>query len=73
LTDFNLNSYVYYENKWNLLNIDDEKRVILNTYFAFTTLASVGFGDYYPVNTYEKGIFTIIFLFGCSIFSYFIG
>jgi hypothetical protein len=47
--------------------------VILNTYFAFTTLASVGFGDFYPISRIERACFVLIFLFGVALFSYFIG
>jgi len=57
--------------EWNLLNIDGEYRSIINTYFAFTTVAAIGFGDYYPVSVYEKGSFVLIFLFGVILFSFF--
>ena len=49
------------------------KRMLINTYFAFTTLATVGFGDYYPVSVIERGIFTMIFLFGVALFSFIMG
>lgn len=49
------------------------KRVLINTYFAFTTLATVGFGDYYAVSIVERAIFTMIFLFGVALFSFIMG
>ena len=51
------------------------KHVIIakNTYFAFTTLATVGFGDYYAVSIVERAIFTIIFIGGVSMFSFIMG
>ena len=41
--------------------------MLINTYFAFTTLATVGFGDYYPVSAIERAIFTMVFLFGVAL------
>ena len=43
-------------------------------YFAFTTLSSIGFGDFYPQNVYEKviGVF-MLFLGGVAVFSYIMG
>lgn len=43
------------------------------TYFAFTTLSSVGFGDYYPRNTQERIVMIIIFLFSLTVFSAILG
>ena len=48
-------------------------RSIVLTYFAFTSLSTVGFGDYYPKNSFERICCTIILLFGNSIFGYIIG
>ena len=58
---------------WNILMMSEPKRVLVNTYFAFTTLATVGFGDYYPVSIYERAVFTMIFLFGVALFSFIMG
>ena len=38
-------------------------------YFSFTTLSTVGFGDYYPVSDVERLIAIPFFLFGVMIFS----
>lgn len=43
------------------------------TYFAFTSLSTVGFGDYHPVNNFERLLCAIIILFGNAIFGYIIG
>jgi hypothetical protein len=48
----------------------EEKKILVNTYFAFTTLATVGFGDYYPVSQVERFLFTIVFIGGVSMFSF---
>ena len=42
-------------------------------YFAFTTLATVGYGDYYPVSNTERLIGSFIILFGVAVFSFIMG
>jgi hypothetical protein len=42
-------------------------------YYSFTSLSTVGFGDFYPQNNSERIICTCILLFGVSIFSYIMG
>lgn len=49
------------------------KRVIVNTYFALTTLSTIGFGDLYPVADYERLVGAFMLLFGVAIFSLFMG
>lgn len=49
-----------------------EKGIIV-TYFAFTTLSTVGFGDYYPYSEAERLIGGFLLLFGVAIFSLFMG
>jgi hypothetical protein len=56
-----------------LITIPGDYVVSINTYFAFTTLCTVGFGDYYPVSVTERGTYVLIFLFGVALFSYFMG
>ena len=46
---------------------------IAMTYFFFTTLSTVGFGDYYPVSNIERSIGILIFLFGVMTFSLILG
>ena len=38
-------------------------------YFSFTSLSTVGFGDYHPTNDIERLIGAFILLFGVAIFS----
>jgi hypothetical protein len=45
---------------------------LINTYFAFTTLSTLGFGDY-PVSIEERAIFTVVFIEGVSFFSFIMG
>ena len=42
-------------------------------YFAFTTLSTVGFGDYHPRSNAERLICAFILLIGVAIFSYIMG
>lgn len=39
-------------------------------YFAFTTLSTIGFGDYYPETNFERLICVAIMLIGVLTFSY---
>lgn len=43
------------------------------TYYAFTSLSTVGFGDIYPTNSAERCMVAFILLFGVAIFSYVMG
>jgi cytochrome c biogenesis protein CcdA len=38
------------------------------TYFAFTSLSTVGFGDYYPKNNFERLACTLIIFMGNIVF-----
>lgn len=43
------------------------------TYFSFTSLATVGFGDYVPISNGERLFIALVLLFGVSMFSYIMG
>lgn len=42
-------------------------------YFSFTTLSTVGFGDYHPRSDPERIFCCFVLLFGVAIFSYIMG
>ena len=42
-------------------------------YFSFTSLSTVGFGDYNPRSDMERLFCALILLFGVAIFSYIMG
>ena len=42
-------------------------------YYAFTTLSTVGFGDFYPSSNAERALCAFILLGGVAIFSYIMG
>jgi Na+-transporting NADH:ubiquinone oxidoreductase subunit NqrC len=46
------------------------KKAITAVYFAFTSLSTVGFGDYVPRSNLERIVATIMLVFGVSIFSF---
>lgn len=52
---------------------NDGDRALVMTYFAFTSLSTVGFGDFHPVNNFERLLCAIIILFGNAIFGFIIG
>lgn len=43
------------------------------TYYAFTTLSTVGFGDFHPRSNAERTVCAFILLIGVAIFSYVMG
>ena len=46
---------------------------LITTYFAFTSLSTVGFGDFHPRSNPERLICALILLFGVAIFSMIMG
>ena len=49
------------------------ERLTALTYFAFTTLSTVGFGDYHPRSDLERFFCAFILLFGVACFSFIMG
>ena len=47
--------------------------MIIVTYWAFTTLTTVGFGDYHPRSDAERAFCSFILLFGVMTFSLIMG
>lgn len=58
---------------YDIPNREVSDSMIIATYFLFTTLSTVGFGDYHPENDFERCIIVTVFLFGVAIFSYILG
>ncbi len=44
--------------------------IIKMSYFAFTTLSTIGFGDMYPVNSFERAFMSVIMLAGVATVTY---
>lgn len=49
------------------------ENVVILTYFAFTSLSTVGFGDYAPIGNVERAVGAFVLLGGVAIFSYIMG
>lgn len=63
-------TWVYYKDNWNILEKDLKDSIIVNTYFALTTLSTVGFGDYYPVANTERVVGALLLYFGQAGFNF---
>jgi hypothetical protein len=67
----------YFLDYFNLESFDDNFDpyyiALVSTYFALTTLTTIGFGDYYPITDSERLVIAFLFLSGVTIFSYFMG
>jgi hypothetical protein len=49
------------------------RKILISTYFAFTTLSTIGLGDYYPVSNIERLVGSFVILVGVAMFSYILG
>ena len=49
------------------------RKLVISSYFALTTLATVGYGDFYPVSDLERILTVIIMLCGVAFFSFIMG
>lgn len=47
--------------------------MVIVVYFAFTTLATVGYGDFHAISDTEKIVGSLIILFGVAMFSFIMG
>jgi len=63
-------TFIHNEN-WSLVDsLQDYRTIIMQMYFMMTSLSTVGFGDFYPVNDLERIIGSFLLLFGVIVFSY---
>jgi hypothetical protein len=58
---------------FNLKVDSTEKRFVKTWYYIFTTLVTVGYGDFYATNKYEMGFAIILVLAGTSWFAFMMG
>jgi len=59
------NFYSYY----NFQNYLDIERTIAVLYFSFTTLTTIGLGDFNPKSNLERLIMAVVFMAGVAVFS----
>lgn len=56
--------------RFNLEDVDWVEQYVSAIYFGIITMSTIGYGDIYPINKYEK-IFVIIMTFiSCGLFAY---
>ena len=60
-------------NEYALGENTDYQNLVIVVYFAFTTLSTVGFGDFNPKSEIERIVTTFILLVGVACFSYIMG
>ena len=58
---------------FRLNEADNLRKLIVTCYFTLTTLATVGYGDYYPVSNLERIVAVFIMLCGVAFFSFIMG
>ena len=54
---------------YNFDDISHKESLIILVYFSFTTLSTVGLGDYHPKSNVERIFIAFALLFGVAIFS----
>lgn len=75
----NLNSDYDREHRMTFVtffNLEDDtnwRKLIISCYYTLTTLATVGYGDFYPVSDTERIIAVVLMLAGVAFFSYIMG
>lgn len=65
--------YDHFFPHYGFVELDTDIVTLSIFYFAFTSLTTVGFGDYYPMSEIEKLFGALMLLFGVLIFSYIMG
>ena len=63
----------YFEHAYEMKSKTMVQEAIALTYFGFTSLSTVGFGDYNPKSNVERIFIALALLFGVAIFSYIMG
>ena len=66
-------AYGYFLLCYNMDSLDSFDDFIVLVYYSFTSLSTVGFGDYNPKSNTERILIAFFLLFGVAIFSYIMG
>ena len=67
------NAYGYFKACYSFYDLDKANEILELYYFTFTTLSTVGFGDFHPMSNTERLFMAFGMLFGVAIFSYIMG
>lgn len=63
----------YFLNCFEMDKKSKQEDIIILTYYAFTTLSTVGFGDLHPKSNIERIFIAFFMLLGVAVFSYIMG
>ena len=69
LTTSNDDEYTFY-NVYGMSELTAMENTAIVTYFMFTTMSTVGFGDFNPKSEIERVIMTFILIIGVTCFAY---
>jgi len=67
------NAYGYFKACYSFYDLDKANEILELYYFTFTTLSTVGFGDFHPMSNTERLFMAFGMLFGVAIFSVIMG
>lgn len=67
------NKRINFFSQFNLDSDPEYKQFLKTLYFIFSTLMTVGYGDFYPTNSYEMGFDIIILIAGPTWFAFTMG
>lgn len=62
--------YIIFYEKFKYQSRSNMEVVWVNAYYLMTTLSTIGFGDYAPVNSLERCCITLVMFGGIMLFSY---
>jgi hypothetical protein len=66
-------AYGYFKACYGFYDMDKANEILELYYFTFTTLSTVGFGDFHPMSNTERLFMAFGMLFGVAIFSVIMG
>ena len=69
-SDHEHGSEVHFFHQYDLHDLEPMKMSILLTYYSFTSLSTVGFGDFVPHSNAERIFISIALFIGVLLFSY---
>jgi hypothetical protein len=67
------NAYGYFKACYSFYDLSKADEILELYYFTFTTLSTVGFGDFHPMSNTERLFMAFGMLFGVAIFSVIMG
>ena len=61
----------YFLIEYNLLDpgMSAYRKMVVSSYYSFTTLSTIGLGDYHPKSDSERLVCSFMLLFGVAVFS----